>query len=99
MAFAFGDPASSGDNEIVAAQTGSTRIRVQAVHLMSTGTVDARFRSATNSKTGLFKLTAGLTVLMPFNPEGWFETNGAEALNLNLSTTVGVATVVVWIPV
>ena len=95
--YAFGDPATGADNVLVAARPAGVAIRVLAVVLMPTAAVNARFRSAANSITGLFTFGASGTLILPYNPLGWFQTNAAEALNLNLSGAVGCGVIVAWI--
>lgn len=95
--YAFADPAGSGDNQLVAAAGAGVKIRVLSVVMSSAGTVNARFRSATNSISNLFTLAVNNVVSLPYNPQGWFQTNANEALNLNLSTTVAVGVTITYI--
>lgn len=95
---------SSGDNELVAAQTGK-RIRVIAYKLSFSGTVNAKFRSATTDLTGLIYGVAAKDSDAPHyseaglrNPPGQFETAPGEALNLNLSGATAVGGYLVWEP-
>lgn len=84
--FAKIDAATSGDNTLVAAVTGK-KIRVLAAFLTMTGTaVTIRFESAAGGTalTGQLTPTQGQTIVLPFNPLGWFETVAAELLNLEL---------------
>lgn len=83
---------SSGNNEIVAAQTGKV-IRVLGYVLSSSGTVNAKWRTANTDKTGLIYMVANnqVQVALPSQPDDfWFETVAGEALNLNLSGAVAV---------
>ena len=80
------DAASSGDNTLVAAVTGK-KIRVLAAFLTMTGTaVTIRFEDGADGTalTGQMGPTAGQTIVLPFNPVGWFETSDATLLNLEL---------------
>lgn len=93
---AFADPASIGDNAIVAAQGAGVKIRVLGYTLASAGATNARFRSATNSISSLKTLAANTQVSAPFTEHGWFQTNPNEALNLNLSAAIAVGVDVIW---
>ena len=80
------DAASSGDNTVVAAVTAK-KIRVLAGFFTMTGTaVTIRFESAASGTalTGQMTPSQGQTVVLPFNPLGWFETVAGELLNLEL---------------
>ena len=81
------DDASSGDNTLVAAVTGK-KIRVLALFITMTGTaVTIRFEDGAGGTalTGQMGPTAGQTIVLPFNPVGWFETSAATLLNMELS--------------
>ena len=81
------DAASSGDNTLVAAVTGK-KIRVLAAFFTMTGSaVTIRFEDGAGGTalTGQMGPTAGQTIVLPFNPVGWFETSAATLLNLDLS--------------
>jgi hypothetical protein len=88
--------ASSGDNTLIAAVTGR-RIVVTGYVLISSGTVNAAFKSgASTALTGAFPLTAQAGAsAAPWSGAGtrkvgWFATSSSEALVLNLSGAVGV---------
>ena len=95
---------SSGNNEIVAAHTSPTakKIQVIAYWLSSSGTVNAKWRSASTDKSGLLYCVANVGIVVPglalsdeeFKP--WYETVAGEALNLNLSAAVAVGGAVVY---
>ena len=87
---------SSGANQIVAASAGN-KIRVVAYNYMANGTVNVKWQSAANDKTGLAYLVVNTGKVVPFCPVGWFETNSGEALNLNLSGAVAVGGEVVYV--
>lgn len=87
--------ASSGDNSLVAAVTGR-RIRVLAFSLHFSGTVDAKFQSASTDLTGLFYGTAGVQAQGAYSEVGLFETAAGEALELNLSAATAVGGYVVY---
>jgi hypothetical protein len=81
------DGATSGNNTLVAAVTGK-KIRVLALFVTMTGTaVTIRFEDGAGGTalTGQMGPTAGQTIVLPFNPVGWFETSDATLLNMELS--------------
>lgn len=80
-------PASTGDNELVAASSGA-KYRVVGLVMIATTAVSAKFRTGTTDITGTFPLGANGGFVLPFNEHGWFETNAGEALNINLSGAV-----------
>lgn len=89
---------ASGANEIVAAVTGR-KIRLLAFHLSFSGSVNAKWQSASTDKTGLIYGAAATQVTgrahepapSQVAPPFVLETAAGEALNLNLSgaTAVG----------
>ncbi len=89
--FAKIDHNTNGDNTIVAASSGR-RIRVLALFLVSGGATTVRFESGAGGTalTGQMDLVAQSTVVLPFNPSGWFETAAGELLNMELSAGVSV---------
>jgi len=90
---------SSGDNAIVSA-VASKKIRVLAVQMISNGTVNAKWQSATaGDKTGLAYLVANAGYVLPFCPVGWFETASNEDLQLNLSAAIAVGGSIVYVEV
>jgi len=95
------DAASSGNNTLVAAVTGK-KIRVLAVFLTMTGTaVTIRFEDGADGTalTGQMGPAAGQTIVLPFNPVGWFETSAATLLNLELGGSQSVDGSLVYIEV
>ena len=84
--------AASGDNTIVAAVAAAgtrpaKKIRVYALFMTMTGTaVTARFEDGAGGTalTGQMTQTQGNTIVLPFNPLGWFETSAGTLLNLEL---------------
>ena len=93
------DAASSGDNTLVAAVTGK-KIRVLAAFFTMTGTaVTIRFEvgAGGTALTGQMGPTAGQTIVLPFNPVGWFETSDATLLNMELSGSQSVDGALVYI--
>ena len=64
------------------------KIRVLALFITMTGTlVTIRFEDGADGTalTGQMGPTAGQTIVLPFNPVGWFETSAATLLNMELS--------------
>lgn len=97
--FAVITASSSGLNEIVAAVAGK-QIRVLAYNYISSGTVNAAWRTgATTVIGGLGYWVANTGKVAPFCPVGWFETAVGEALNLNLSGAVAVGGEVTYVEV
>jgi len=90
--FAIIDAATSGDNTLVAALTGTKKIRVLQCFLVAAGTVTARFESGASGTalTGQMQLTAQTGFVLPYSPTGWFETAADTLLNLELSGAVSV---------
>lgn len=91
--FAKIDAASAGDNTLVAADA-TKKIRVLSLFLVNghTATQTVRFESAAGGTalTGQMILGANGGFVLPYNPNGWFETAANELLNLELAgaTTV-----------
>ena len=83
--------ASSGDNTLLAAITGKA-IRVHSLFFIASSAVNIRFESAAGGTalTGVMEFAANGGMVLPFNPDGWFETVAGELLNLELSGAVGV---------
>ncbi len=84
--------AASGDNTIVAAVTGK-KLRVLSLVLVSTAKQTVAFESGAGGTalTGDMELAANAALVLPFNPEGWFETAASALLNLELPGTDAVA--------
>ncbi len=85
------DHAGSGDNTIVAAVTGK-KIRVVSAFLIAAGAVTVRFESGAGGAalTGQMTIAANGGLVLPFNPNGWFETAESALLNLELGGAVSV---------
>jgi len=95
------DAATNGDNTLIAAVTGK-KIRVLAAVLVMTGTaVTARFEDGTGGTalTGQMQQSQGNSIVLPFNPVGWFETTAATLLNLELSGAQSVDGCIVYVEV
>ena len=97
--YAFATPALSGNTQMVAAQAAGVRIRVLAVYVHATLAVSVKFQSATTDITATFPVGANGGFVLPLNIQGWFQTNAAEALNINLGLGTSTGCLVVWIPV
>lgn len=84
--------ASSGDNTIVAAVTGK-KLRVLSLVLLSTAKQTVAFESGASGTalTGDMEIAANAPLVLPFNPEGWFETAAGVLLNLELGGANAVA--------
>lgn len=89
--------ASSGDNTLLAAQTGS-KIRVLSYTLVAAGTVTVAFESGASGTalTGDMTLIAGVPLVVPFQREGHFETAASTLLNLELGGNVQVSGHIVY---
>jgi hypothetical protein len=85
------DHAVSGDNTLVAAQTGK-RIIVHQLFLVAAGAVNVRFESGAGGTalTGQMNFAANGGIALPFSEQGWFETAQGALLNLELSGAVSV---------
>jgi len=84
--------ASSGDNTLQAAAGAGVKIRVTSLFVVSAGTVNVRFESgaAGTALTGQMPLVANSGFVLPYNPNGWFETADNALLNMELSAAIGV---------
>lgn len=96
MAFAGITVLASG--QVLPAYPGK-KIRVTGLVLVSAIPLSAKFQSAASDISGNFPLAANSGFVMPYNPEGWFDTNVSEALNLVLSSSATVAMQLTYITV
>lgn len=90
---------TTGATTLVAAVTGQ-KLRVLAAILHANGAVNVNLQAHTNTgtKTGLFYFAAaGGNLVLPFNPEGWFDTPNGDALDINLSGNVAVGGQLVYV--
>lgn len=85
----FANPASLGDNSIVAAVSGK-KIRVISASIVSASANSIKFRSGTTDISALYAFAANGGMVLDFNEHGWFETAAGEALQLNLSAAAAV---------
>ncbi len=91
LQYALVDAAGSGDNTLVAA-VSAKRIRVLSLFLVASGAVLIRFESgaAGTALTGQMSAGANGNIVMPFNPEGWFQTVAGVLLNMELGGATSV---------
>jgi hypothetical protein len=84
--------AASGDNELVAAVAGK-KIRVLSLLLVVPSNLVIAFESDASGTalTGDMELGEKKPLVLPFNPEGWFETVAGESLNLELAGATATA--------
>lgn len=97
--------ASSGNNALVTAVSGKI-IRVLAMMLMSTGTVNIYFTSGAGGtviwggSTNKINLIANVGYVLPYSPVGWFwNVSTNQDITVNLSGAVGVSGGLVYIEV
>ena len=87
--FADVDISASGDNPVVSTASGK-KVRVLAGWLTMTGTaVTIQFKSGVGGAleeplSGAMTPSQGQTIVLPFNPVGWFETSTNVGLNIEL---------------
>jgi hypothetical protein len=98
--FAVIDAATSGNNTLVAA-VSAKKIRVTSMFLVAAGTVDVRFESGAGGTalTGQMSLVSTTGFVLPYNPNGWFETASNTLLNLELSGAISVDGAITYIEV
>lgn len=95
--YAFANPASAADNEVVAAVTGK-KIRVLSAVVGPNAVANgATFKSATSAIDGLRTIAIGGIYALPYHPNGWFETVAGQALNLGLSAAQACSVLVSYI--
>jgi hypothetical protein len=90
--FAVIDAATGGDNTLVAA-VASKKVRVVSLYLCASGGANTiRFESGASgtAKSGQMSIAANGTLVLPYNPLGWFETGTNTLLNLELSAATSV---------
>ena len=92
-AFAAISGATNGDNTLVAAAGASNKIRVTSLYLVSAGTTTVRFESGAGGTalSGVMSLIANTGLVLPHNPNGWFETAANTLLNMELNAAVQVS--------
>lgn len=77
-----------GDEDLVAA-VADNRIRVLQMVISATAVTNFKLRSGTTDLTGDMEATTA-SIILPFHPLGWLETEISEGLNL-LNGPVGAA--------
>ena len=89
---------SSGANTLVAAVTGR-RIVVVSAFFLAAGAVTGTLQSGAGGTAlcGPVALPANGGFVLPFNPNGWFETTEGVLLNLNLGGAVQVGGVISYV--
>jgi hypothetical protein len=98
--FALISTASSGASSLVSA-VASKKIRVLALSLVANGAVNVKFQShvTPTDLTGLYYLAANGGIVLPYNPNGWFQTIAGEQLDINLSGSVAVGGCLTYVAV
>lgn len=91
--FAAISGATSGDNTLVSAAGASNKVRVTSLYLVSAGTTTVRFESGAGGTalSGVMSLIANTGIVLPHNPNGWFETAANTLLNMELNAAVQVS--------
>lgn len=86
---------------LVAAQAAGIKVRVVSVALTNTTAQSLTFKSGAGGAalTGAMALAALGQLILPFNPQGWFETAAATLLELAASGSTQVSGVVGWVAV
>ena len=92
-AFAAISGATNGDNTLVAAAGSGNKIRVTSLYLVAAGTTTVRFESGAGGTalSGVMSLVANTGLVLPHNPNGWFETSANTLLNMELNAAVQVS--------
>jgi hypothetical protein len=77
----------------VVAALATGKIRVVGLFLQNTTALSATFKSGAGGTalTGAMALGTLGTLVLPFNPQGWFETAAAALLELSLSASTQVS--------
>ena len=90
--YAAVDVSSAGDNTIVAAVAGK-KIRLLSIFLITSSNLAIAFESGASgvALTGDMELSRKTPFVLPFNPEGWFETAEGALLNLELGGATAMA--------
>lgn len=87
---------TSGANEIVGAQGAGLRIRVLMAAMGAVTANSLFYQSSLTSISATYSLAANGTLVLPYSPHGWFDTDADAALNINLATGTAVGVDVVW---
>ncbi len=86
---------ASGATEIVGAVAGH-RIVILSFYWRSNGSVNVKWQSGSSDMSGLSYEAASTGQVCPHNSKGWGQTGVNEALNINLSASVGVGGMLVY---
>lgn len=86
---------------LIAAQAAGVKIRVVSCFLQNTTAQTLTFKSGAGGTglTGAMALGATGSLILPFNPQGWFETAAAALLELALSGSTQVSGTIQWVAV
>tara|TARA_R110000803_G_scaffold205530_3_gene272272 strand:+ start:8832 stop:9176 length:345 start_codon:yes stop_codon:yes gene_type:complete len=91
--------ASSGDNTLIAA-VALKKFKVVSVFLIAAGAVTVRFEDGAGGTalTGVMSVGANGGFVLPYNPDGWFETATVNTLlNMELGGAVQVSGVMRYV--
>ena len=92
MAYSSLTVSNSGNTVVINAQTDK-RIRVMSVFLMSYNTTSLIWQSGSSTSlnlTGSTYLATNVGYVLPFHPNGWFQTQTSTLLNINLSSPTSI---------
>ena len=83
---------NAGDNTLVEAASGKVLL-VLALILVPAAAMEVRFESDAGGEalTGVMSIGAKNPLVLAYNPEGWFETESGQLLNLELGGAQRVA--------
>jgi len=84
---------------LVAAQAAGVTIRVVSLFVVNTTAQNITFKSGAGGTalTGAMALGANAILVLPFNPQGYFETAAATLLELALSGGTQVSGALQWV--
>lgn len=86
---------------LVAAQGAGVKVRVVGLLLVNTAAQSLTFKSAAGGTalTGAMAVGANGTLVLPFSPQGWFETAANALLELSQSGATQVSGAIAWVAV
>lgn len=86
---------------LVVAQAAGVKIRVVSLFLVNTAaqTLTAKSGAGGTALTGAMALAANGTLVLPYNPQGYFETAAAALLELAQSGATQVSGAMQWVAV
>lgn len=98
--FAALTASNSGVTTLIPAVAGK-KLFIISMSMISNGTVNVKFQShiLPTDLTGLYYLVANTGFVLPFNPNGWFQTIAGEAFDINLSAAIAVGGSITYIEV